>query len=49
MNEFEPVDMMVNQVKGNAAFLKNLLFGRASLVALAIVAGLFLIAAIAIN
>ncbi|MBN2045683.1 MAG: hypothetical protein JW757_11725 [Anaerolineales bacterium] len=46
MNEFEQVDALVDQVRGNSYFLQKILFGRVTFIALGIVSAVFLIAAI---
>ena len=45
--DLSPVDSLVAQVKGNSNFLRKMLFGRMTLVAVGIVSALFLIAALA--
>ena len=45
-NEFQPVDELVKQIKGNASFLKKLIFNRINVVALTALSALFLIAAL---
>jgi len=44
--DFQPVDKLVDQVKGNTKFLNKVFFSRVSLAALVVLSGIFLIAAI---
>lgn len=43
--DFQPVDKLVDQVKGNTNFLNKVLFSRVSFAAVILLSGLFLIAA----
>ena len=49
MNELQPVDTLVDQVRGNTNFLQKIIFGRMTFIALGIVSAIFLIAAISAN
>ncbi len=49
MNDFQPVDTLVEQVKGNTRFLQRIFFSRVTFVAAGIVLSVFLIAAISAN
>jgi hypothetical protein len=44
--DFQPVDNLVEQVKGNTKFLNKVFFSRVSVVAVIVLSGLFLVAAI---
>jgi hypothetical protein len=44
--DFEPVDALVEQLKGNTNFLQKVLFSRVGLATAIVLSGLFLIAAI---
>jgi len=49
MNEFIQVDDLVEQVKGNSRFLHKIIFSRVTIITMAVVTAVFLIAAMSIN
>jgi hypothetical protein len=49
MNDLQPVDMLVKQVKGNTRFLQRIFFSRTTFVAVGVLISVFLIAAISTN
>jgi len=49
MNDLQPVDMLVEQVKVNTHFLKRIFFSRVTFVAAGVLLSVFLIAAISTN
>ena len=49
MGEFQQIDSLVDQLKGNSNFLRKIFFGRMTLITLGVVSAIFLIAAMSAN